>query len=80
MPSGDWLREGRTWLHPECRFFVIEREVPELAAGGRTDLLEYHVVRGGGDDSAGFSVSMFSTVEEAIAEAERRHEEERSRR
>jgi hypothetical protein len=71
-----WIREGRTWLHPECLFFVVEREAPELAGSGA----EYHVVRSGGDSTAGLSISVFSTAEEAIADAERRDAERRARR
>ena len=72
-----WVREGRTWLHPVCQFFVVEREAPELAGGA--GVFEYHVVRSGGDSTAGLSVSVFSTAEEAIADAERRDAEHRRR-
>lgn len=77
MVRGDWRKEGRTWLHPERTFFIVESEVPEIAAGGKSGLVEYHVMRGGGDDSAGFALITFSTLEEAISEAERRDEQER---
>jgi len=73
---GEWRRDGRTWLHPVCEFFVVEREAPELAGGGT----EYHVVRSGGDSTAGLSVSVFPTAEEAIADAERRDAARRARR
>ena len=73
---GDWRHEGRTWLHPVCEFFVVEREAPELAGGGA----EYHVVRSGGDSTAGLSVSVFPTAEEAIADAERRDSARRAKR
>jgi hypothetical protein len=76
------LAEGRphTWLHPERTFFVVEGEAPEIAAGGKSGLVEYHVMRGSGDDSAGFALVTFSTLEEAISEAERREEEEQRTR
>jgi len=80
MVQSDWQREGRTWLHPERTFFVVESEVPEIAAGGKKGLVEYHVMRGGGDESAGFALVTFSTLKEAIAEAERRDDEERRTR
>ncbi len=80
MVPGDWQREGRTWLHPERTFFVVESEVPEIAAGGRSGLVEYHVMRGGGDDSAGFALVTFSTLEEAISGAERREGEQQRTR
>jgi hypothetical protein len=77
MVRGDWVKEGRAWLHPERTFFVVESEVPEIAAGGKRGLVEYHVMRGGGDDSAGFALVTFSTLDEAISEAERRDKLER---
>ncbi len=77
MTRSGWQKEGRTWLHPERTFFVVESEVPEIAAGGKKGLIEYHVMRGGGDDSAGFALVTFSTLEEAISEAERRDAQER---
>ena len=75
-----WQKEGRTWLHPECQFFIVEREVPELISGRRKGAVEYHVVRAGGGDSAGFSAAVLSTIEDAIAEAERQDEQERGTR
>jgi hypothetical protein len=80
MADGRWLKEGRSWLHPVCQFFVVEREVPELAAGGRAGAVEYHVVRSGGDSTAGLSVSVFDTAQEALADAERRDAELRAKR
>jgi hypothetical protein len=80
MTRVDWQKEGRTWLHPECQFFIVEREIPEILAGGRKGAVEYHVVRGGGDDSAGFSAAILLTVEDAIAEAERQDGQERRTR
>jgi hypothetical protein len=80
MSDARWIREGRSWLHPVCQFFIVEREVPELGAGGQTGLLEYHVVRSGGDSTAGLSMAVFSTAEEAIADAERREAELQGRR
>jgi len=74
MARSDWQQTGRAWMHPECQFFVVEQEVPEIAAGGRSGLLEYHVMRGGGDDSAAFSLSVFSSLGPAIADAECRDE------
>jgi len=68
----DWQRERRTWRHPECTFFIVEREVPELALFGRMGSVEYHVMRAGG---ARFTVCMFDTLDDAIAEAERLHAE-----
>jgi hypothetical protein len=72
MAGGDWRQEGRTTMNPDCQFFVVEQEVPEIAAHGKKGLVEYHVLRGGGDDSAAFSLAIFSTLAEAIADAERR--------
>ncbi len=74
----NWQKEGRTWMNPNCQFFVVEVDVPEIAAAGRKGLVEYHVMRGGGDDSAAFSLAVFSTVAEAIADAKRRDEESRA--
>ncbi|HTY17689.1 MAG TPA: hypothetical protein VMH82_08170 [Myxococcota bacterium] len=75
MKHEGWVREGRSWLHPVCEFFVVEREAPELAGGG----IEYHVVRSGGDSTAGLSVAVFSSADDAIADAERRDAERRAR-
>lgn len=72
MVVPNWHKEGRTWMNPDCQFFVVEEEVPEIAAAGRKGLVEYHVMRGGGDDSAAFSLAVFSTVAEAIADAQKR--------
>jgi hypothetical protein len=80
MVRGEWRKEGRTWLHPERRFFVVESEVPEIAAGGKRGLVEYQVMRGGATESAGFALATFSTLEEAISEAERRDQEEQRAR
>lgn len=77
MAGGDWRQEGRTTMHPDCQFFVTEQEVPEIAAHGKQGLVEYHVLRAGGDDSAAFSLAVFSTLDEAIADAERRDVESR---
>ncbi len=72
MTSPGWQKQGRTWLHPTCIFFVVESEVPELVAG-RSGALEYQVMRGGGDDSAGLPLVTFGSLDKAIEEAERRH-------
>jgi hypothetical protein len=65
-------------MHPECQFFVVEQDVPEIAAGGRSGLVEFHVMRGGGDDSAAFSLAVFSSLNTAITDAECRDEAARS--
>jgi len=80
MADRRWSKEGRSWLHPMCQFFVVEREVPELAAGGPAGAVEYHVVRSGGDSTAGLSVSVFDSAEDALADAERRDAEVRTER
>jgi hypothetical protein len=77
MARDGWIQEGRTTMHPVCPFFIVEQEVPEIAARGKQGLVEYHVLRGGGDDSAAFSLAIFSTLDEAIADAERREAEAR---
>ena len=77
MASTGWQKEGRTWLHPECSFFIVEREVPELISAAPEGAVEYHLIRSGSDDSAGFSAAVLPTIEAAIAEAERRSREER---
>jgi hypothetical protein len=72
MSQGEWVKQGRAWLHPTFTFFVIESEVPEIVAG-RSGAMEYQVIRAGGDSSAGFPVATFERVEVALADAERRH-------
>jgi len=75
MARLDWTQDGRTWLCRDCPFFVVERAAPELA-GRPKGTVEYHVIRGGGDDLAGFPAAVLATLEEAIAEAELRHDRE----
>ena len=73
MPVQDgWVQQGATWLHPEIPFYVVEDDVPELVSKGGKAGVEYHVVRGGGDATAGFPLATFSTLEQALEEAERR--------
>jgi len=67
-----WVQQGTTWLHPEIPFYVVEDDVPELVSTGGKSGVEYHVIRGGGDATAGFPLATFSTLEEALGEAERR--------
>ncbi len=73
MPLQDgWVQQGTTWLHPQIPFYVVEDDVPEVVSKGRRSGVEYHVVRGGGDATAGFPLATFSTLAEALGEAERR--------
>lgn len=67
-----WMQQGTTWLHPEIPFYVVEDDVPELVNAGGKSGVEYHVVRAGGDATAGFPLATFSTLEEALEEAEHR--------
>jgi hypothetical protein len=72
-----WQHQGDTWLHPDREFYVVEDTAPNFVSNDDGRTMEYLVMPAGGDSTAGFPVATFSTLEEAIAEADRRAKNER---
>jgi len=70
--KGEWEHQGDTWLHPEREFYVVEDTAPKFMSSSPERTVEYLVMPAGGDNTAGFPVATFATLEEAIAEADRR--------
>jgi len=70
--KGGWEHQGDTWLHPDREFYVVEDTAPQFVSSSPERTVEYLVMPAGGDNTAGFPVATFATLEEAIAEADRR--------
>jgi hypothetical protein len=72
-----WQHQGDTWLNPDREFYVVEDTAPNFVSDDDGRTVEYLVMPAGGDNTAGFPVATFSTLEEAIAEADRRAKNQR---
>ena len=72
-----WAHEGDTWLHPDREFYVVEDTAPNFVSTDTGRTVEYLVMPAGGDNTAGFPVATFATLEEALAEADRRAKNQR---